>query len=339
MAFHIMGTGSALPARQVTNDELARFLDTSDEWISTRTGISSRPVCTTETLGQLAEQASRRALEAAGVNPSDLDLIIVTTCSPEHWTPAQACVLQKDLGATCPAFDLNGACAGFVFGLSVADGFFTSGRARRILVCSAEQLTRCVDWNDRATCVLFGDGAAAVVLGAGGESPLYLDMTTQGDDEAIFGWMPAGNSPFDQASANRVEQDGLYMHMKGREVYKFAVSSIASEVQRLSQQTGVALTDIDHFVFHQANKRIIDAGVERLGIDPSKVIVTIGHTANVSSACIPLSLDRLARAGELKDGDLVALFGFGSGLVTGTCLLRWQTSLPQDVDAASGVQG
>ncbi len=327
MSFHIMGTGSALPRRSVTNDELSAFLETDDEWITTRTGIKSRPVCTTETLDDLAAEAARRALEAAGVTAAELDYIICTTCSAERVTPAEACVVQQAIGATCPAFDVNGACAGYVFALDVADGLFCAGRAERILVVSAEKMSRMADWTDRAICVLFGDGAAATVLGRGGDSPLYLRTTTEGDADVIHSWAPAGNSPFDEVGAARLGEDGTFMQMRGREVFKFAVTHIVSELQLMEKRAGVALSDVDHFVFHQANKRIIDAGVERLGLDPSRVIVTIDHTANVSSACIPLSLDTLARDDALKPGDLVALFGFGSGLVTGTCLLRWQPAL------------
>ncbi|MBS5477128.1 MAG: ketoacyl-ACP synthase III [Coriobacteriia bacterium] len=324
MSFHVMGTGSALPARQVTNDELSQFLDTDDAWITERTGIKSRPVCTTETLDELSVAASRQALERAGVAPEQLDLIICTTMSAEHATPAQACVVQGAIGATCPAFDVNAACAGFVFALDVADGYFARGRAQRILIVSAEKVTRVSDWTDRATCVLFGDGAAAAVLGAGGESPLYTHLPTQSSLEAIHVPTPGGNSPFDE----RKYEGPSFLTMRGREVFKFAVTHICSELELMSAETGIALESIDHFVFHQANKRIIDAGVERLGIDPAKVIVTIDHTANVSSACIPLSLDTLATTGQLKDGELVALFGFGAGLVTGCSLIVWQPGGP-----------
>ena len=172
MGFRILGTGSALPARSVTNDDLSEFLDTSDEWIFPRTGIRSRRICTSESLDDLACEASRGALEAAGVTPDQLDLIICSTTSGDHLIPAEACAIAERLGATCPAFDVSAACAGFVFALDVADGYFARGRAERVLVVAAEKMSRLVDWEDRATCVLFGDGAAAAVLGAGGESPL-----------------------------------------------------------------------------------------------------------------------------------------------------------------------
>lgn len=319
MAFHVMGTGSALPARVVTNDDLSQFLDTDDEWISTRTGIKTRPVATTETTSDLAEAAARDALASAGVSPQELDLIVCTTVTADDFTPSCAAVVQERIGATCPAFDVNGACAGFIFALDVADGYFARGRARRILVVSAEMMSRMTDWTDRSTCVLFGDGAAAAVLGAGGQSPLFTKLTTRGDHAVLHAPAPQGNSPFRIAG----EAEAPFLHMKGREVFKFAVTSICGDVQELSKETGVPLDEIDHFVFHQANRRILDAAVDRLGIDRDKVAYTIESTGNVSSACIPLTLDRLNKAGELKDGELVCCSGFGAGLVVGTTLLRW----------------
>ena len=224
------------------------------------------------------------------------------------------------------AFDVNGACAGYVFALTVADGFFARGAAKRVLVVSAEKMSRAADWTDRSTCVLFGDGAAATVLGAGGASPLYEHLTTEGDARVINMPVGMGNSPFDEVRPAR-EQDPEftpYLHQRGREVFKFAVTHIVSEMRRMSEETGVDLADVDHFIFHQANKRIIDAGVERLGIDPQKVVITIDHAGNISSACIPLSLDVLNRQGKLAGGDKIALFGFGAGLVTGAALLTWE---------------
>ena len=319
MSYHVMGTGSALPERVVTNDDLSQFLETDDEWISTRTGIKARPICSGETLLDLATQASEKALADAGVTPAELDLIVGTTVSGDDLTPSMACSVQERLGATCPAFDISAACAGFVFALEVTDGFFARKQAQRILIVSAEKMSRVVDWTDRATCVLFGDGAASAVLGAGGESPIYTKLTTKGCREALYIPNMHGNSPF--APAEAPEDHGLKMH--GREIFKFAVTSICSDVTELCEARGITVDDIDHFVFHQANKRILDAAVDRLGIDVAKVAYTIENTGNVSSACIPLTLDRLNRAGALKEGDLVCCSGFGAGLVVGTTLLRW----------------
>jgi 3-oxoacyl-[acyl-carrier-protein] synthase-3 len=318
MSFYVMGTGSSLPEHVVTNDDLSQFLETDDEWISTRTGIKTRPVCTTETTADLAEAAARAALQDAGVAPGELDLIVCTSVTADDITPSLACVVQERVGATCPAFDVNAACAAFVFALDVADGYFARGRARRVLVVSAEKMSRLANWTDRATCVLFGDGAGAAVLGAGGESPLFTKITARGSHDVLHAPAPHGNSPFDRLEP---EQPGLVM--RGREVFKFAVTSICDDVRAMCEESGVALQDVDHFVFHQANKRILDAAVERLGIPGDRVAVTIQNTGNVSSACIPLTLDRLNRSGALKPGELVCCSGFGAGLVVGTVLLRW----------------
>lgn len=319
MGFRILGTGSALPARSVTNDELSEFLDTSDEWISTRTGISERRLCTTETLDELALTASRSALEAAGIAPAELDLVICSTTSGDHLVPAQACAIAEGLGAACPAFDVSAACAGFVFSLDVADGYFARGRARRALIVSAEKMSRLVDWTDRATCVLFGDGAAAAVIEAADEqNPLAWRLSTEPAVDVLHVPGLAGTSPYDQT-----ERPASTLHMEGRRVFKFGVNAIVSSVTELAEEAGVAVSDIDHFVFHQANERILSSAVSRLGIDDGRVARALAETGNISSACIPLALDRLARSDALERGQLVALVGFGAGLDVGACLLRW----------------
>lgn len=318
MGFRILGTGSALPERAVTNDDLSEFLDTSDEWIGTRTGIRSRRICTTETLDDLSTAACERALEAAGVSAAELDLIVCSTTSGDHLMPAQACAIAERLGATCPAFDVSAACAGFVFALDVADGWFARGRARRVLVVAAEKVSRLVDWTDRATCVLFGDGAAAAVLGEGGANPLAIRLRTDPSVEILHVPGVPGTSPFDET-----ERPAPALAMEGRRVFKFGVSTIHESVHALCDEAGIELADIDHFVFHQANERILASAVARLGIDDAKVVRALAETGNISSACIPLALDRLARSGKLAAGQLVALVGFGAGLDTGACLLRW----------------
>ena len=319
MSFRILGTGSALPARSVTNDDLSEFLDTSDEWIFPRTGIRSRRICTTESLDELSVEASRAALEAAGVAPDQLDLIICSTTSGDHLIPAQACAVAELLGASCPAFDVPAACAGFVFALDVADGYFVRGRAERVLVVAAEKMSRLVDWEDRATCVLFGDGAAAAVLAAGGQNPLAMRLSTEPSVEILHVPGVAGSSPYDET-----ERPASVLSMEGRRVFKFGVNAICTSVTELAREAGVAVEDIDHFVFHQANERILSSAVSRLGIDPARVARVLEETGNISSACIPLALDRLVRSGELSSGQLVVLVGFGAGLDTGACLLRWE---------------
>lgn len=318
MAFRIMGTGSALPERAVTNDELSEFLDTSDEWIRARTGIERRHVCTTESLDDLAVAASRQALEAAGVTPDELDLIVCSTTSGDHLLPAEACAIAAGLGATCPAFDVSAACAGFVFALDVADGWFARGRARRVLVVAAEKFSRVMDWEDRGTCVLFGDGAGAAVLGEG-EGPLFMDLLTEPSVDVLEIAGVGGNCPFDQS-----ERRPSVLLMEGRRVFKFGVTAIVDAVRKMCDACDLEPSQIDHFVFHQANERILSSAVQRLGLDPAKVVQTLAETGNISSACIPYALDQLARTGELKGGQLVALVGFGGGLDVGSCLLRWE---------------
>lgn len=319
MSFRIIGTGSALPSRDVTNDELSTFLDTSDEWIRTRTGISSRRICTTETLDGLAVRASEQALKAAGIEACELDVVICTTTTADHLMPGEACAVAAQLGTTCPAFDISAACAGYLFGLDTAEGWFARNRAQYILIVSAEKMSRNLDWSDRATCVLFGDGAAATVLRAGGESPLYLRVGTAPDIAALEIPGVAGLSPFDEAP-----RPHSVLSMEGRRVFKFGVTTIVDAVHTLCREVAVELADIDHFVFHQANDRILSAAVHRLGIDDARVAHTLAHTGNISSACIPFALDTLARSGSLAPGELVALVGFGAGLDTGACLLRWE---------------
>jgi 3-oxoacyl-[acyl-carrier-protein] synthase III len=318
MAFHVMGTGSARPEKVVTNDDLSKFLDTDDAWISSRTGISSRRACTTQTCTDLAEQAALAALENAGVAPEELDLIICSTITADDLTPSCAAMVQARIGATCPAFDINAACAGFVFALDVAHGYFARGAARRVLVVSAEKMSRMVDWTERSVSVLFGDGAGAVVLGAGGESPLYTKLTTKGAHDTLYCPSMRGNSPFDATPLPEP-----FLHMKGQEVFKFAVTSICADVRQMCQSLSITPDQVDLFVFHQANKRILDSAVEKLGLDRDKVAYTIQDSGNISSACIPLTLDRLNREGRLRQGDLVCCSGFGAGLVVATTLLKW----------------
>ena len=318
MGFTILGTGSALPERSVSNDELSEFLDTSDEWIFTRTGIKSRHVCTTESLDDLAVAASERALQVSGIDASQLDLIVCSTTTGDHLVPAEACAVAERLGATCPAFDVSAACAGFVFALDVAEGYIARSRAERVLV-AAEQMTRALDWTDRATCVLFGDGAGAAVIEAGGDNPLAVELSTAPDVETLRVPGLVGTSPF-KASADSAS----VLSMNGRRVFKFGVNAICDTVHKLAIDAGILVEDIDHFVFHQANERILSQAVKRLGVPDERVVRTLRETGNISSACIPLALDRLANAGALHTGDTIALVGFGAGLDIGGYLLRWK---------------
>ena len=319
MGFTILGTGSALPERSVSNDELSEFLDTSDEWIFTRTGIKSRHVCTNESLDDLAVAASERALQTSGIDASQLDLIVCSTTTGDHLVPAEACAVAERLGATCPAFDVSAACAGFVFALDVAEGYIARGRAKHVLVVAAEQMTRALDWTDRATCVLFGDGAGAAVIEAGGENPLAGELSTSPDVETLRVPGLAGSSPYKTAQ----DRESV-LSMNGRRVFKFGVNAICDTVNKLACVASIAVEDIDHFVFHQANERILSQAVKRLGVPDDRVVRTLRETGNISSACIPLALDRLANTGALHAGDTIALVGFGAGLDVGGYLLRWK---------------
>lgn len=319
MGFTILGTGSALPERTVSNDELSEFLDTSDEWIFTRTGIKSRHVCTTESLDDLAVAASEQALQTSGIHASQLDLIVCSTTTGDHLVPAEACAVAERLGAICPAFDVSAACAGFVFALDVAEGYIARGRARHVLVVAAEQMTRALDWTDRATCVLFGDGAGATVIEAGGENPLAVELSTSPDVETLRVPGLTGSSPYKTAQ----DRESV-LSMNGRRVFKFGVNAICDTVNKLSCDASIAVEDIDHFVFHQANERILSQAVKRLGVPGERVVRTLRETGNISSACIPFALDRLANTGALHAGDVIALVGFGAGLDVGGYLLRWK---------------
>ncbi|MCL2881900.1 MAG: ketoacyl-ACP synthase III [Coriobacteriia bacterium] len=318
MNFKIAGTGSATPKLVVSNDDLARVVETDDEWIVTRTGISTRHVLSTETLTELAVTASRRALEAAGVTASELDLIIGATTKHDYQVPALACVVQAELGAPgAPAFDVNFGCTGFVGALDIAARYFeTGGATRAVLIICAEALTRYVDWTDRATCVLFGDGAAAVVL-TPGSSLLATHIHARGNPDPLHALAPTGNSPYSQNS-----EEHPYIEMNGREVFKFAVTNLCSDVTKVMEQARVMPEEVDLFLVHQANKRIIEAARERLGQPPEKFPTNIERYGNTSAASIPLLLDELVRAGKIEDDALLACAAFGAGLISGAALIR-----------------
>ena len=313
----ILGTGSALPKKVVTNDDLAGFLDTNDEWISTRTGIRERRVLSVETLQSLAEAAGRAALENAGVAPEDIDCVLVSTVQAETMSPALACDVQPALGLKCMGMDLNGGCTGFIAALAVAEGLIASGRARRLLVISAEALSRFADWTDRSTCVLFGDAAGAAVV-CEGEGVEDIRFDSEPRHEVLCAHTPPGNSPFavDPAPAQ-------YLKMQGQEVYKFAVSRSLRDIRQMLEAHGLSPEDVDFYALHQANMRILEAVRTRLKVGEERFPHNIERTGNTSSATIPVLLDELNRAGRLKPGCRLILNAFGAGLCTGTALVRW----------------
>ncbi|MEJ7808319.1 MAG: beta-ketoacyl-ACP synthase III [Telluria sp.] len=318
----IAGTGSYLPEKVLTNDDLSKFVDTSDEWITARTGIRERHVAAEgETTCDLAYHASVRALEAAGVLPHEIDLIVLGTTTPDLIFPSTACLLQHRLGANgCAAFDVNAACSGFVYALTVADKFIRSGAAKTALVVGAETLTRMLDWSDRGTCVLFGDGAGAVVLKADDETGiLSTHLHANGGKKELL-WNPVGVSVGFKPDEPNV---GVKVLMTGNEVFKYAVKALDSVVEETLQANGLDRHDIDWLIPHQANLRIIEATAKRLDMPMERVVVTVDKHGNTSSGSVPLALDEAVRSGRVKRGQLVLLEAFGGGFTWGSALLRY----------------
>ena len=318
----IAGTGSYLPEKVLTNDDLAKLVDTSDEWIAARTGIRERHVAAEgETTSDLAYHASLRAMEAAGVSAGELDLIVMGTTTPDLIFPSSACLLQHKLGANgCPAFDVNAACSGFVYALTIADKFIRSGAARTVLVVGAETLTRMLDWTDRGTCVLFGDGAGAVVLKADDETGiLSTHMHADGGKKELL-WNPVGVSVGFKPEQHNA---GVKVLMTGNEVFKHAVKALDSVVEEALAANGLDRSELDWLVPHQANLRIIEATAKRLAMPMERVIVTVDKHGNTSSGSVPLALDEAVRAGKIKRGQLVLLEAFGGGFTWGSALLRY----------------
>ena len=318
----IAGTGSALPAKVLTNKDLEQFVETSDEWIASRTGIRQRHVASEgETTADLAERAARAALEAAGVEPSELDLIVLGTTTPDLIFPSTACLVQHRLGANgCAAFDVNAACSGFLYALSVGDSFIRAGNARTVLVIGAETLTRMLDWSDRNTCVLFGDGAGAVVLKADAEAGiLSTHLHADGGKKDLL-YNPVGVSVgFKPEEKNA----GVRVLMTGNEVFKHAVKALDSVVDETLAANGLDKSDLDWLIPHQANLRIIEATAKRLEMSMDRVIVTVDKHGNTSAGSVPLALDEAVRSGKVQRGQLLLLEAFGGGFTWGSALIRY----------------
>lgn len=317
MNFTIAGTGSALPSFVETNHDLSKFIDTTDEWIFSRTGISERRICKDEDLTDISYRAAVAALSDAGILAEELDLIICATMRGEYITPSLACLLQERLSAACPAFDINAACSGFIYALDVAAGYFSRKTVKKVLIVAADAMSKLVDWNDRSTCVLFGDGAGAIVLSEGSDL-LSIKLTSSGNADVLRIPNVNGNFPF---SLNR--QNEPYMHMIGQEVYKFAVSSMCGDIASVIGDAKITQDDISFVLPHQANNRIIEAALSRLNIPPEKCLTNIQNYGNTSAASIPILLDEANRSNSFKAGDLLVLSAFGGGLTTGACVIRW----------------
>ncbi len=317
----VTGVGGYLPDEVVTNSDLAKFVDTSDEWIVERTGIRTRHrAAPDQAVSDLAAPAAERALRAAGRTAADVDLIIVATTTPDLTFPAVATIVQRKIGAPVGiAFDVQAVCSGFVYALSVADGFVARGRSRCCLVIGAETMTRLMDWEDRGTCVLFGDGAGAVVLEPG-------EGAGNTEDRGLLGFaLRADGGKQDLLYVDGgVSTDGRIGHlrMQGNQVFRHAVVNISEAVEAAAADAGVPVASVDWFVPHQANQRILDGVAKRLGIDPAKVISTVAEHANTSAASIPLAMDQGIRDGRIKPGQLLLLEAMGGGLTWGACVVR-----------------
>jgi 3-oxoacyl-[acyl-carrier-protein] synthase III len=318
----VLGCGHYLPERVLTNAELAALVDTSDEWITERTGIRRRHIAADgETTSMLATKAARAALAQAGVEASTIDLVIVATATPDYTFPASATQVQAALGITQgAAFDLQAVCSGFVFALATADKFLVSGSHKRALVIGAETFSRILDWQDRTTCVLFGDGAGAVVLEA-----------RPGDGSIADRGVLSSHLRSDGRHLEKLYVDGGpsatattgHLRMEGKEVFRYAVNFLADVVEQAFAATGVTADEVDWFVPHQANRRIIDATARKLGVDPAKVVVTVSEHGNTSAASIPLALSTACADGRIKPGQLVLIEAMGGGFTWGSALIRW----------------
>ncbi len=317
----ILGTGSALPQRCMSNAELATMVDTSDEWIVARTGIRNRHVASEgETTSTLATQAGRAALEAAGIAADEVDLIILATATPDQTFPATATLVQAALGAHgCIAFDVAAVCSGFLYAITVADNMLRGGAARTALVIGAETMSRILDWEDRGTCVLFGDGAGAVVLQAqesaaqGGPGILASRLHADGRYNSLLN---VDGGPSTTGTVGK-------LRMKGQDVFRHAVVNLAAVMTEVLADAGLEPGDVDWVVPHQANARILDATARKLGLPPERVVVTVDRHANTSAASVPLALDVAVRDGRIKRGDLLVLEAMGGGFTWGACVLRY----------------
>lgn len=320
MPARIIGTGSALPALLVSNRELEKTVDTTDEWIRSRTGIESRHIAVEETTTSMAIEAAKKALQDAKVSPVELDLIIVGTISPDHYFPSTACEIQSALGAVnATAFDISAACAGFLFGLGIVDAYMKAGTVRTALVVGAETLSKMMDWNDRSTCVLFGDGAGAAVVRSDESGIISM---VQGSDGARGGALTCEdrrvNNPYKE---NDTSLD--YTKMNGQEVYKFAVKTVPKSIEEALLKANVKTDEVKYFLLHQANLRIIEAVAKRLGQSIEKFPTNLQECGNISAGSVPVLLDFVNREGMLQKGDTIVLAGFGAGLTWGATVLTW----------------
>jgi 3-oxoacyl-[acyl-carrier-protein] synthase III len=325
----IAGVGSFLPDNRIPNSYFESLVDTSDEWIRERTGIVARHFADEGvTASDLAAEAARRALDAAGLQPAQVDLIVCATLTGDTPIPSTAVWVQRKLAMTCPAFDVNAACAGFSYAMSTATAFVESGAADTVLVIGSEVLSRVLDLSDRTTCVLFGDGAGAVVVRPANEPGVVGSVLGADGTTAEILIIPAGGSAMPPTAETVAARDHAIRMPKGREVFKRAVVEMASACRELLEKSGYTADDVDVLIPHQANARIMIAVAERLGITGDRAVVDVADVGNTSAASIPIALDRAWRAGRIHDGDLVLITSFGAGLAWGANLIRWSMSGP-----------
>ncbi|HZK18760.1 MAG TPA: beta-ketoacyl-ACP synthase III [Clostridia bacterium] len=322
----IAGLGVSVPSTVLTNDDLQSMVNTSDEWIRSRTGINTRHIADkNQSTSDLSLDAAVKALDDAGIGPEELDLIIVCTSSPDMLFPATACLVQDRLGANCGAFDLQAGCTGFIYGLSVGKQFIGTGAMENILVIGAETLSKLVNWEDRNTCVLFGDGAGAVVLRRfpEGSGIMAAILGSDGSGGNLLS-LPAGGSLM-PATQDTLDKNLHYIHMNGREVFKFAVKTMGDAAAEVIGKAGLTIQDIDLLIPHQANVRIIEAAARRLKMPLEKVLVNVDRYGNTSAASIPIALAEAAHTGRLSRGDRLVMVGFGAGLTWAAAVIEWDT--------------
>ncbi|MDP2892622.1 MAG: beta-ketoacyl-ACP synthase III [Bacillota bacterium] len=321
MKASVIGTGSALPKTVVKNDDFKQWVDTDDEWIYSHTGIKERRIAKDETLISLAADAAKKALADAGVSGEEIDLIIAATFTPDCFTPTLACMLQNEVGATCPAFDLNAACSGFIYALDVGYRYIKSGAAKKVLIVAADMLSRVTNFSDRGTCVLFGDGAGAAVLSAQGEGNIIYSKTEAESDTKFSLRIPGLYSRFPLNESLPKEES--VVSMDGNEIYMNAVRTMTRDIKKALSESGLTISDIDYIVPHQANSRIIDAVAIKLKMLKEKFFMNMPKYGNTSAASVAIALDELSKSGMLRKGTHVALCAFGGGFTSGCAILEW----------------
>jgi len=318
----IAGVGKSIPSKVVTNDMLSQIVDTNDEWITSRTGIKQRHITTGENTSDIASKAALNALENANIDALDIDLIIVATCTPDMFTPATACIVQKNIGAkNAFAFDLSAACSGFIYGINVAKSMMKQNNIKKSLVIGAETLSKTLDWKDRSTCVLFGDGAGAAVLSLDqNEGIIDVICNSKG---AKWENLTIGAKDINNPYVDEVSSINHYLQMNGGEIFKFATVTIVKLIKEILKKNNLILDDIDYIVPHQANERIIQFAAKKLDISMDKFYINIHEYGNTSAASIPIAISEMEEKNLLKRGNKIIAVGFGAGLTSGTCLIEW----------------